>query len=73
VTRYDSETVEALEAWYQTTRRLREAKPGSAEWHRLRMMAQDQHGTYDALIRQAEQAPEDPGPRESTKVPVGGS
>jgi hypothetical protein len=37
------------------------------------MMAQDQHGTYDALIRQAEQAPEDPGPRESTKVPVGGS
>jgi hypothetical protein len=71
VTRNDSETVVALEAWYQTTRQLREAKPGSAEWHRLRVMAQDQHGTYDALIRQAEEAPEVSGTRESSKVPVG--
>lgn len=74
MTRYDSETVVALEAWYQTTRRLREAQPGSAEWHRLRMMAQDQHGAYDALIRQAEQhAPEVSGTRESDQLPVGES
>lgn len=73
MTRYDSETVVALEAWYQTTRRLREAKPGSADWHRLRMMAQDQHGTYDALIRQAEQTPEVSGTRESSQLPVGES
>jgi hypothetical protein len=70
VTRYDSETVVALEAWYQTTRRLRNTEPGSAEWHRLRMMAQDQHVTYDALIRQAEQPPEGLVPRESSQIAV---
>ena len=63
MTRNDSDTVTALEAWYQTTRKLRQAKPGSAEWHRLRMMAQDQHGAYDALIRQAQQAPHSSAPR----------
>ena len=70
MTRYDSETLEALEAWYQTTRRLREAKPGSAEWHRLQMMAQDQRSAYDALIRHAEQAPEGSAPRAASPKPV---
>jgi hypothetical protein len=70
VTRTDSETVVALEAWYQTTRQLREAKPGSAEWHRLRMMAQDQHGAYEALIRQAEQAPQRTAPSASSPLTV---
>ena len=70
MTRNDSETVVALEAWYQTTRQLREAKPGSAEWHRLRMMAQDQHGAYDALIRQAEQPPQRSAPPASSRVEV---
>ena len=70
MTRNDSETVTALEAWYQTTRQLREAKPGSAEWHRLRMMAQDQHGAYEALIRRAEQAPQRSAPPASSSTPV---
>ncbi len=70
MTRNDSETVVALEAWYQTTRQLREAKPGSAEWHRLRMMAQDQHGAYDALIRRAEQAPQPAAPTASGRIEV---
>ncbi len=70
MTRNDSETVVALEAWYQTTRQLREAKPGSAEWHRLRMMAQDQHGAYDALIRRAEQAPQPSAPPASSRIEV---
>ena len=68
MTRTDSETVVALEAWYQTTRQLREAKPGSAEWHRLRMMAQDQHGAYEALIRQAEETPQRPAPPASSPI-----
>jgi hypothetical protein len=70
MTRNDSETVVALEAWYQTTRQLREAKPGSAEWHRLRMMAQDQHGAYETLIRQAEQTPRRSASPASDPVPV---
>jgi hypothetical protein len=73
VTRNDSETVVALEAWYQTTRQLREAKPGSAEWHRLRMMAQDQHGAYEALIRKAEQTPQRTPPQASSPLSVSDS
>jgi hypothetical protein len=73
VTRNDSETLVALEAWYQTTRQLREAKPGSAEWHRLRMVAQDQHGAYEALIRHAEEAPQHTAPRASSPLSVSDS
>lgn len=55
---YRSDIVVALEAWYETTRALREAKPGSAEWHRLRMTAKDQRAAYESLIGQAESPPE---------------
>lgn len=44
------EAIDALERWHATTRALREAKPGSAEFVRLRMIAQEQHATYEALL-----------------------
>ena len=44
------EALDALEAWHATTRALRAAKPGSAEWTRLRMIAQEQRGEYEALV-----------------------
>jgi hypothetical protein len=44
------EAIDALERWHATTRALREARPGTAEWVRLRMIAQEQHAAYEALI-----------------------
>ena len=44
------EAIDALERWHATTRALREAKPGSAEFVRLRMIAQEQHAAYESLI-----------------------
>jgi hypothetical protein len=37
------------------------------------MMAQDQHGTYEALIRQAEQAPQRSTPPKSSPMSVSDS
>jgi hypothetical protein len=44
------EAIDALERWHATTRALRAAKPGTAEFVRLRMIAQEQHAAYEALI-----------------------
>ena len=44
------EAIDALERWHATTRALRAAKPGSAEFVRLRMIAQEQHAAYESLI-----------------------
>ena len=44
------EAVDALERWHATTRALRDAKPGTAEFVRLRMIAQEQHAAYEALL-----------------------
>lgn len=44
------EAIDALERWHATTRALRAAKPGTAEFVRLRMIAQEQHAAYESLI-----------------------
>ncbi|HSL75336.1 MAG TPA: hypothetical protein VK867_00205 [Candidatus Limnocylindrales bacterium] len=44
------EAIDALERWHATTRALREAKPGTAEFVRLRMIAQEQHAAYEVLL-----------------------
>lgn len=44
------EAIDALERWHATTRALREAKPGTAEFVRLRMVAQEQRVEYEALV-----------------------
>jgi len=44
------EALDALEAWHTTTKALREATPWTSEWVRLRMIAQEQRETYEALI-----------------------
>jgi hypothetical protein len=44
------EALDALEAWHTTTRALREATPWTAEWVRLRMVAQEQRVAYEALV-----------------------
>ena len=44
------EAIDALERWHATTRALRDAKPGTAEFLRLRMIAQEQHAAYEALL-----------------------
>lgn len=44
------EAIDALERWHATTRALRDAKPGTAEFVRLRMIAQEQHAAYEALL-----------------------
>ena len=44
------DAIDALERWHATTRALREAKPGTAEFVRLRMIAQEQHAAYEALL-----------------------
>ena len=44
------EAIDALERWHATTRALRDAKPGTAEFVRLRMIAQEQHAAYESLI-----------------------
>jgi hypothetical protein len=48
-----TETIDALEAWHATTRALRDATPGTADWHRLRMIAQEQRAVYEALLEDA--------------------
>jgi hypothetical protein len=52
------EALDALEAWHSTTRALRDATPGTAEWVRLRMIAEQQHVAYEALISKAESSEE---------------
>ncbi|HET8784941.1 MAG TPA: hypothetical protein VFM38_04855 [Candidatus Limnocylindrales bacterium] len=44
------EALDALEAWHTTTLALREATPWTAEWVRLRMIAQEQREAYEALV-----------------------
>ena len=44
------EAIDALERWHATTRALRDATPGTAEFVRLRMIAQEQHAAYEALL-----------------------
>jgi hypothetical protein len=60
------EALDALEAWHSTTRALREATPWTSEWVRLRMIAQEQRETYEALIddRGAAGQPADRAPEE---------
>lgn len=53
------EAIDALERWHATTRALRAAKPGSAEFVRLRMMAQEQHAAYENLIDRDERSDAD--------------
>lgn len=52
------EAIDALERWHATTRALRAAKPGTAEFVRLRMVAQEQHAAYESLIDRDEAAPD---------------
>ena len=44
------EALDALEAWHSTTVALRAATPWTAEWVRLRMVAQEQRTAYEALV-----------------------
>lgn len=44
------EALDALEEWHKTTRALRVAKPGTSEWVRLRMIAEEQRAAYEALL-----------------------
>jgi hypothetical protein len=44
------EALDALEAWHTTTLALRDATPWTAEWVRLRMVAQEQRAAYEALV-----------------------
>jgi hypothetical protein len=44
------EAIDALEAWHTTTRALRDARPNTSEWVRLRMIAQEQRVAYEALV-----------------------
>lgn len=44
------EAIDALEAWHATTRALRQASPNTAEWVRLRMVAQEQRVLYESLV-----------------------
>lgn len=52
------EAIDALERWHATTRALRDAKPGTAEFVRLRMIAQEQHAAYESLIDRDDAAPD---------------
>ncbi|HET9084621.1 MAG TPA: hypothetical protein VFN41_09495 [Candidatus Limnocylindrales bacterium] len=51
------EALDALEAWHTTTRALRDATPWTAEWVRLRMVAQEQRAAYEALVGATSEAP----------------
>lgn len=51
------EALDALEAWHTTTLALREATPWTAEWVRLRMIAQEQRAAYEALVDGRTEAP----------------
>lgn len=65
------EAIDALERWHATTRALREAKPGTAEFVRLRMMAQEQHSAYEALLDDDDRhAADEPEPIGQTGVSV---
>lgn len=48
------EAIDALNAWHETTRALRESTPWTSDWVRLRMIAEDQRATYEALVSKAE-------------------
>ncbi|MFL5646557.1 MAG: hypothetical protein ACJ78L_14500 [Chloroflexota bacterium] len=54
------EALDALEAWHTTTLLLREATPWTAEWVRLRMVAQEQRAAYEALVEGRSDAAVDP-------------
>ncbi|MFL5641069.1 MAG: hypothetical protein ACJ771_01850 [Chloroflexota bacterium] len=54
------EALDALEAWHTTTLLLREATPWTAEWVRLRMVAQEQRAAYEALVEGRSDASVDP-------------
>ena len=65
------EAIDALERWHATTRALRDAKPGTAEFVRLRMIAQEQHAAYDALLAVDDAHPAGGSPRvEAERSPV---
>jgi hypothetical protein len=51
------EALDALEAWHTTTLALREATPWTAEWVRLRMVAQEQRAAYEALVDGSQRRP----------------
>jgi hypothetical protein len=53
------EAIDALERWHATTRALRAAKPGTAEFVRLRMIAGEQHAAYESLIEREDARSED--------------
>jgi hypothetical protein len=55
------EALDALEAWHTTTLALREATPWTAEWVRLRMVAQEQRAAYEALVDARPDAPVETG------------
>ena len=55
------EALDALEAWHTTTLALREATPWTAEWVRLRMVAQEQRAAYEALVDGTTDAPVEAG------------
>ena len=55
------EALDALEAWHTTTLALREATPWTAEWVRLRMVAQEQRAAYEALVDRTTEAPVEAG------------
>lgn len=44
------EAIDALEAWHATTLALRDARPNTSEWVRLRMIAQEQRVAYESLV-----------------------
>lgn len=50
------EAIDALEAWHATTRALRKASPNTAEWVRLRMIAQEQRAAYESLVEDGDRA-----------------
>jgi len=54
------EALDALEAWHTTTLALRDATPWTAEWVRLRMVAQEQRAAYEALVGASSDVPRDP-------------
>ena len=53
------EAIDALEAWHATTRALRDARPNTSEWVRLRMIAQEQRVAYESLVEDRESATHD--------------
>lgn len=60
------EALDALEAWHSTTLALRAATPWTAEWVRLRMVAQEQRTAYEALVEARSEARTDAEAASST-------